>query len=113
LILGWVAFAVAELFHPDFYVSPGMIYQGVALAVVFVGYAVGWRWELLGGLLAIAGTAAFFAVYAFIVGTSPLPEVQVAWFATPGVLYLEAWRCERHGSGARSRKNRSTRPLAV
>jgi hypothetical protein len=98
LILGWVGFAVAELFDPDFYVTPAMIYQGAALATVFVGYAIGWRWELIGGLLVIAGTAAFFVTSIAILGTSPLPEVEVAWFALPGVLYLEAWRSERHVS---------------
>ena len=55
LIVGWISFAVAELFHPDFYVPRSLLYQGAALAAVFAGYAVGWRWELVGGLLAIAG----------------------------------------------------------
>jgi len=94
LIVGWVCYAVAELFSPDFYVTDAMIYQGAALATVFVGYAIGWRWELIGGLLAIAGTAGFFAYRIATMGTTSL-EVDVAWFAAPGALYLEAWRCAR------------------
>jgi hypothetical protein len=98
LIAEWVVIAIAELFHPDFYVSPGMYSQGAALALVFAGYALGWRWEWLGGILAIAGTVAFFAAYAFVVGASPPPGIAALLFAVPGVLYLEAWRRERHGA---------------
>jgi hypothetical protein len=97
LIVEWLCFAVVELFHPDFYVAPGMYYQGAALAIVFAGYAIGWRSELFGGILAIAGTVAFFAAYVFVVGSSPPPGIAAAWFAVPGVLYLEAWRRDLHG----------------
>jgi len=112
LIVGWTAYAIAELFHPDYYVSPGMIYQGAALATVFAGYAIGWRWELLGGLLAVGGTAAFFVAYALDVGTPPRPELALAWFAAPGVLYLAAWRSERHGADRRTQTG-SERPIAA
>ena len=95
MMIGWVCVAVAELFHPDFYLPPALKLQGAALAVVFAGYALGWRWELAGGLLAVVGTAAFFAINTFIVGTTP--ELAAAWFAVPGVLYLEAWRHGRRG----------------
>ena len=39
-----------------------VFYQAAALAIVFLGYLVGWRDELLGGLFAILGTAAYFLV---------------------------------------------------
>jgi len=78
-----------------------MYYQGAALATVFAGYAIGWRSELLGGSLAIAGTAAFFAVYVLTFGTSPPPGIAALSFAVPGLLYLEAWRRERHGAARR------------
>jgi hypothetical protein len=66
-----------------------LIFQGAALAIVFAGYAVAWRWELAGGLMAIGGTIAFVGCSLATIGALPLP--QVAWFAAPGVLSVLAW----------------------
>ena len=96
LTLGWLAYAIAELFHTGFYVPQAPAYQGAALAVVFLGYAIGWQWELAGGLMASVGTAAFFVITVLAVGT--WPQMAAAWFAAPGVFYLEAWRRERHAA---------------
>jgi hypothetical protein len=93
LTLGWLGYAVAELFHTGFYVPPALAYQGTALAVVFLGYAVGWQRELAGSLMVIAGIAAFFVITVLAVGT--WPQMAAAWFAAPGVLYFEAWRREQ------------------
>lgn len=93
LIVAWAIVAAVELFHPEFYVPPPLAYQGVALAVVFLGYALGWRHELAGGLLVLAGTATFFVINVLAIGTWPQPAA--AWFAAPGALYLEAWRRSR------------------
>ena len=95
LAVGWLGCALAELFRPGFYVPRPLAYQGAALAVVFAGYAIGWRWELAGGLLVVAGSAAFFVIEVLAVGAWPQPAI--VWFAAPGVLYLEAWRRERRG----------------
>lgn len=89
LALGWASYAVAELFNPDFYFPPSLMFQGAALAIVFAGYAVAWRWELAGGLMAIAGTVAFVVCSMAAIGAMPLPHV--AWFAAPGVLSVLAW----------------------
>ena len=63
--------------------------QAACLAMVFAGYAVGWRKELAGGIAAIVGTLAFFVV---VLATSQeMPGVAVLLFAIPGVLYLLAW----------------------
>jgi hypothetical protein len=71
-------------------------YQAVPLAVIFAGYAVGWRKEILGGLLAIVGTVAFLAQYVTMFGI--LPGTGAAWFAVPGVFYLIAhYMDDRHG----------------
>ena len=66
-----------------------------ALAVVFGGYALGWRHELAGGALAIVGTIAFFVINALTVHV--LPGAAALWFAVPGLLYIQAWRLQRHG----------------
>lgn len=63
--------------------------QALVLAGVFAGYAIGWRHELIGAALAIAGTGLFFAVGYSEVGA--MPPLPAAWFAIPGVLYLLAW----------------------
>jgi hypothetical protein len=98
LFVFWIAFVVAEAFRPRSASWPVALYvQGAILAVIFAGYALGWRKEFLGGLLAILGTAAFLAVLAF---TEALPrDPNMAWFAVPGVLYLLA-RHYDHRSGA-------------
>jgi hypothetical protein len=71
-------------------------YQAVPLAVIFAGYAVGWRKEILGGLLAIAGTVAFIAQYVTMLGV--LPGFGAVLFAVPGLFYLIAHYLDvRHG----------------
>ena len=96
LVVSWTAYFVAEVFRPDFSIPATLRMQGAALAVVFAAYAIGWRWELAGGALAVLGTLAFFAVNAFVVGR--VPALGALWFAAPGLLYLEAWRETRHAS---------------
>ena len=89
LFASWVGFVIAEHFR-DMVSLRGFSYlQGCALVVVFAGYAIGWRWELAGGLLALFGTAAFFAIH--VLTLTVLPGLAAAWFAAPGALYLLAW----------------------
>ena len=63
-------------------------------AAIFAGYAVGWRWPLLGGVIALAGygmlnAVEFSANHRLLGGAFLL-------FAIPGVLYLiAAWRSSR------------------
>jgi hypothetical protein len=90
LVITWLALVIAEAVRSQFDTPSALtIYQGVALAIVFAGYAVGWRNELLGGVIAILGTLAFFAVHVITIGT--WPDIAAAWFAAPGVLYLLSW----------------------
>jgi hypothetical protein len=94
LIGGWIALVLAEAIRNRFEMpSPLTQYQGLTLAAVFAGYAIGWRNELVGGLIAILGTLAFFAVNRFMAGG--FPGMGAALFAAPGVLYLLAWNSER------------------
>jgi len=94
LFIAWLGFVIFEAIS-NWPPSRDAMYQAVGFAIVFAGYALGWRFELAGGLLAILGTAAVFAACAF---TGLLPQLSVAWFAAPGVLYLLAWHYDhRHG----------------
>jgi hypothetical protein len=70
--------------------------QGAAIAFVFAGYAIGWRNELVGGLLSVLATIAYYVVCAVGIGT--LPQLATILFAVPGLFYLAAWRQDRHSS---------------
>jgi hypothetical protein len=85
--LSWLALVIFELFRS----GPPVIenyYQGAMLAIVFVGYAVGWRNETLGGALAILGTIGFVVLNAVMFAY--LPIVGALGFAAPGVFFLIA-----------------------
>jgi hypothetical protein len=90
LMVIWLAFVIAEAMRPDFVdLSTSTLGQGASLAVVFAGYVIGLRKELAGGIAAIVGTAAFFAVV--LTTTEKVPGLAALMFAVPGVLYLLAW----------------------
>jgi hypothetical protein len=69
--------------------------QAASLAIVFAGYAVGWRRELAGGIVVIVGMLAFFGVV--LSTTATIPPLGVLLFAVPGVLYLLAWHNDERG----------------
>lgn len=94
LFVIWVAYVIAEAINGRTagYAS-ATYFQAAALAVVFAGYAIGWRKELVGGLVTIIGTAAFFLIQALTLDTPGDPNM--AWFAVPGVLYLLARHYDR------------------
>jgi hypothetical protein len=76
-------------------------YQAVPLALIFAGYAVGWRKEIVGGMLAILGTIAFIAQYVAMFGL--LPGTGAVWFAAPGFFYLLAHYLDGRRGEQRSR----------
>ena len=60
-MVAWIGLVILEAARPDTdALGPSAYYQAAALAFVFAGYALGWRKELAGGVLAIFGTIAFF-----------------------------------------------------
>jgi hypothetical protein len=65
-----------------------------ALAILFVGYAAGWRRPLLGGVTALFGYGMLNAIE---LATNHRLAGGAFWlFAIPGVLYLiAAWRASR------------------
>jgi hypothetical protein len=97
LFVTWLGYVIVEAARTD--VGPPTVaayLQAGALALVFAGYAWGWRNEPAGGVLALLGTAAFFAVPHLSMGY--MPDLNAAWFAAPAVLYLLAWQCSRVGA---------------
>jgi len=103
LVAVWIALVLTEAALFQLEAPTDSIYQAVALAVVFAGYAIGWRKELVGGVIAILGTVLFFAVNLMTIDS--LPSVEAAWFAAPGVLYLLAWYGEKMSGASPARKS--------
>jgi hypothetical protein len=94
LYVAWLLYVIAELARSDIdTLSIDSSYHAAALAMVFFGYAIGWREEFFGGLFAILGTASYFLAVLLTVGWPP--SIQGAWFAAPGVFYLLAWKSSR------------------
>jgi hypothetical protein len=54
------------------------------------------RNEWLGGVIAIMGTLAFFMVNLLVADS--FPDIEAAWFAVPGALYVLAWYIERRAA---------------
>jgi len=89
----WLVYMVADMLRPG--IEPirlNMYGQAAALAIVFAGYAVGWRQELVGGIVVIVGVLAFFSVV--LATTGVVPQLAMLLFAAPGALYLLAWHYE-------------------
>lgn len=71
---------------PNVLAQPGRVQVGLAALVsLLIGYWIGWRWELVGGLIATGGWISFI----FSVVPS-LHAIQgfLLLLAIPGVLYL-------------------------
>ena len=96
LVVAWVAYFVVEMTRPS--VLPefalATIAQGVALAAVFGGYAIGWRHERAGGIVSIVATVVYIAIVA--AATQAVPSPAMLMFAAPGVLYLLARHYDQH-----------------
>jgi hypothetical protein len=95
LLVTWLGLLVAE-FTRDVSGNPApeAFFQAAALAVVFAGYAIGWRHEFVGGVIAILGTVAFFVIDLFTTKAGAAID-PVVLFAVPGVFYLLAWCFDR------------------
>jgi hypothetical protein len=88
-----VCIAIGERM-PNPFAQPAMAQVGfLALAMIVIGILVGWRWELAGGILSLAGWCLFL---------EPVKNSQrgLTWFiwtlALPGVLYVISALLRRH-----------------
>jgi hypothetical protein len=94
----WLGLVLVEAARPAVgQLTLDAFYQAAALAFVFGGYVLGWRKELAGGVLAIFGTVAFFAVH--VLTFEVLPGLGAALFAAPGILYVLAWKYNQERQG--------------
>ena len=92
LVIFAVVIAVGEGM-PNPFTQPLAIQIGfLALAMILIGILAGWRWELAGGVLSLAGWCLFFGS---VVGVKRL-NVFVSLLALPGILYLISAWLSRH-----------------
>lgn len=64
-----------------------------ALMLMLIGFCIGWRWELLGGLLSVLGFVGFTMTELAVNGS--LPGGAIPYFLIPGVLFLVSFRLAR------------------
>ncbi|HET8549126.1 MAG TPA: hypothetical protein VFL57_14010 [Bryobacteraceae bacterium] len=101
MIFRWVARAAALLtftVFAAFFVGSEFNYYGlnrtqtvllITACVALAGMPLGWRSELLGGALNIAGVLAFYTVHFAARGTWPRGSFPL--LAIPGLLFLISW----------------------
>jgi hypothetical protein len=96
-------FVIAHLFSPEGYGSPAF---GEAVGLFFfpfgvcLGLIIAWKWEGLGGLVAV-GSIIGFHLTMLAVGGSLDINAFIDGFAVPGLLFLIAWFLSRASSGLR------------
>lgn len=87
ILLIFVGEGVAGGFRPLLHLTVRESAMMIAFFVLWVGLPLGWKWELVGALLTICGTVAFYLLdYAFS-GTFPRGPFFLL-LATPSLLFL-------------------------
>lgn len=91
----------------DFKDWPLLAMWGVAI----IGLVLAWKWNLVGGIIAIAFTA-LHDVLAWIINGSWLPGYMIMWafIIPPAIIFIIAWVLERNARQAYEaelKKNRS------
>jgi hypothetical protein len=99
LLLIFVGEGLAEGFEPILHLTAREATMMVAFAAVWLGLVLNWKWELVGGLLTICGTAAFYLLDYVFSGTFPRGPFFLL-FASPGLLFLYCGLQSRKKSGA-------------
>jgi len=59
----------------------------LAFIGVFIGLIIGWKWELTGGILILAGLILFYLLDFLFSGTFPRGVI-FPYFAIPGILFI-------------------------
>jgi hypothetical protein len=103
LFVLFVAMSGAKVFPALSWNSPQGLPLLVGLLVALVGVLIAWRWELIGGVLAVAGALAIMGLVCWGSGADML--YCAVLFTLPilvaGVLYLGCcWRTRRVTEGA-------------
>jgi hypothetical protein len=99
ILLIFIGEGLAEGFEPILHLTAREAAMMVAFAAVWLGLVLGWKWELVGGLLTVCGTVAFYLLdYAF---SSTFPRGPFFLiFASPSLLFLYCGLQTRKKSGS-------------
>ena len=92
MVISVVVIAIGEGMPNPFTQPPAVQIGVLALALILTGILAGWRWELAGGILSLAGWCLFVGS---VVGAKRL-NVFVSLLALPGILYLISAGLRRH-----------------
>jgi len=93
LVMLVVVIAIGEGMPNPFTQPPAVPIGFLALAMILIGILAGWRWELAGGVLSLAGWCLFIGS---VVGLKHLNGF-VLLLALPGILHLVgAWLRYHH-----------------
>ena len=92
LVILVVVIAIGEGMPNPFTQPPAVLIGFVALAMILIGILAGWRWELAGGILSLAGWCLFFGS---VIGIKRL-NLFISLLALPGILYLISAWLRRH-----------------
>jgi len=63
----------------------------ITLGLSFLGLGIAWRWERLGGAIAIVFQLATLAVHYWLLSPRPYPYPLTIAIMTPGILFLVCW----------------------
>ena len=93
LVVLLVVIAIGEGM-PNPFAQPASVQLGfLALAMMMIGILAGWRWELAGGILSLAG----WCLFCVAIENSPRGLNWFCWdLALPGALYLTSALLRRH-----------------
>jgi len=83
----FVFFAIGEGMPNPLTLPPIVQVEFLALALVFGGVLVGWRWELAGGILSFASAVLFWVAFR-LSGTGHAPPLFLVALALPGTLLV-------------------------
>lgn len=91
----WTVLVVAEFVGNHFeFPAPKTVLQGMALAVVFLGYYYSLRHPVGGSYITLAGVAMFFVIAKLTTGV--WPPAAAAWMILPAALALAAKTYRKH-----------------
>ncbi len=79
---------------PNVFVQPTeVVLEFLALGMMLAGFLLGWRWEAIGGGLALLGFSLFCGVELIVNGAFPGGAIPL--FAIPGILLLISYAVSR------------------
>jgi len=90
---------IGEGFQPLLHLTTPEKIMMVAFFAMWLGLFLGWKWELVGGLLTVCALVAFDVVNYPFSGTLPSRYPFLLIIAAPALLYLFCgWQARKHAS---------------